>query len=98
MNLDFLKFTVVLIALVTLNLKIRPFLSSANFLIMNLGLFLLFFASTLDFADGIKSLDYVPVLGNQAPYHDLLEDQFGDTPGLALFILAAFRELLKNKA
>lgn len=97
MNLDFLKVAVVLTALVFLNLKIRPRLSSLDFLIMNLGLFFLLFASIVDFTDGIKSLDYVPILGDQAAYHDLLEDQLGDTTGLALFVLAAFRGLAKRK-
>ncbi|MEW6009551.1 MAG: hypothetical protein AB1629_07960 [Candidatus Omnitrophota bacterium] len=97
MNLDFLKVIVVLIALALLNFKIRPSLSSLNFFIMNLGLFLLLFAASLDFTDGIKELDYLPVLGKQAAYHDLLEDQFGDTAGLALFIFAAFREIITRQ-
>lgn len=61
---------------------------------MNAGLSLLLFASTLDFTDGVRSLNKVPVIGQRAPFHDVLEDQFGDLPGFALFAIGAFREIM----
>ena len=97
MNLDVLKLIIVLIALIWLNLGIRPpRITPPNYWIMNIGLLLLLFASVLDFADGIKSMDNFPILGHKAPFHDTLEDQFFDMPGLAIFILGAFREILRN--
>lgn len=98
MNLDIFKLIVVLIALFYLNLKIKPHINSTNYRIMNIGLCLLLFASVLDFTDGFKSLKYFPILGKKGYLHGILEDQFGDIPGLALFILGTFREILrKNK-
>ena len=98
MNPDIFKLIVVLIALLYLNLKLRPSqIDPKNYWIMNIGLLLLLFASVLDFADGIKALDNFPILGKKAPFHDVLEDQFGDIPGLALFIFGAFREILRKK-
>ena len=97
MNLDIFKLIVVLIALLYLNIKIRPNISLPNLVIMNIGLLLLLFASVLDFTDGLRSLDNVPILGGEDPWHDTLEDQFGDIPGLAKFIFGAFREILRKK-
>src|SRR3990167_10228782 len=98
MNLDVLKLIIVLMALIWLNLGIRPpRIISPDYWVMNIGLLLLLFASVLDFADGIKSLDNFPILGDKAPFHDTLEDQFFDMPGLAIFILGAFREILRKK-
>jgi hypothetical protein len=63
---------------------------------MNAGLTLLLFASVLDFTDGIKALNHVPIIGQRAPHHDVLEDQFGDIPGFALFALGALREIMRK--
>jgi len=97
MNIDILKLIVVLIVFLYLNLKVKPCISRPNFWIMNIGLLLLLLASILDFTDGFKCLNHIPILGKKAPLHDVLEDQFFDTPGLALFALGAFREILKSK-
>ncbi len=61
---------------------------------MSAGLILLLFASILDFADGFRCMDNIPVVGGRAPLHDILEDQFGDTLGLILFTLGAFGEIV----
>lgn len=97
MNPDFLKVVVVLLAFIYLILKLSHFISLANLRLMIIGLSLLMFAAILDFSDDIQSLDYVPILGKKAPYHDFLEDQVADTTGLALFFLGVFRELRKRK-
>lgn len=97
MNQDILKLIVVLAAFIYLNLKVRPRAKALNYWVMNIGLCLLIFASVLDFTDGFKVLDDIPVLGKKDPFHDLLEDQFGDTPGLALFALGAFKEILRKR-
>ena len=96
MDLDALKLIVVLVAFLYLNLKARPQISSGNYWIMNVGLFLLLVAATLDFTDGIAGLNNFPILGKKAAFHDIIEDQFADTPGLALFILGTFREIIKK--
>jgi hypothetical protein len=96
MNIDILKLLVVLVAFIYFNLKVKLHINRANFWIMNIGLCLLLFAAVLDFCDGIDSLDNFPILGKEAPWHDILEDQFGDTPGLALFLLGAFREIIQR--
>lgn len=64
---------------------------------MNIGLVLLIVASISDYTDGIESLNYVPVIGGQAPFHDFIEDQVCNTPGFALFAFGAFREIMKKK-
>jgi len=92
--IDILKVVAVISALVYLNTKIKPKVSPANYWTMNAGLSLLLFASTLDFTDGIPSLNKVPVLGQRAPFHDILEDQFGDLPGFSLFAIGAFRAIM----
>jgi len=97
MNIDILKLIVALVAFLYLNLKVRKHISSTNYWIMNVGLFLILFASVLDFTDGFQSLKHFPILGKRAPFHDILEDQFADTPGLLLFFLGAFREILREK-
>lgn len=97
MNVDILKLIIVLSTFLYLNIKAKPHISRLNYWIMNVGLYLLLFASVLDFTDGIKGLNYIPIIGDEAPFHDVLEDQFADTPGLALFIFAAFREIIKRK-
>lgn len=97
MNLDILKLIVVLISLLYLNLKVKPRSNSVNYRIMNVGLYLLLFSSLLDFTDGFKSLSYVPILGKKYLFHDLLEDQFSNTPGFALFVFGAFREIMGIK-
>lgn len=94
MNLDIMKLIVVLSAVLFLNIRLKHRIEPKNFWIMNAGLFLLLFASVLDFTDGIKSLNHFAVIGKKAPFHDVLEDQFGDIPGLALFVLGAFRQML----
>lgn len=96
-NLDILKIIVILAAFAYFNLRARPHVNTANYWIMNAGLCLLLFASVLDFTDGFKSLNNVAILGKKAPLHDFLEDQIFDTPGIALFILGAFREIIKRK-
>ena len=97
MNIDIAKLIVVLSVFLYLNLRVRQKIEPANFWIMNVGLILLLFAAALDFFDGFKSLNYFPILGKKAPFHDILEDQFGDTPGLALFAFGAFREMIKRR-
>lgn len=92
--IDILKVVAVLTALVYLNTKAKSKVSRTNYWTMNTGLSLLLFASTLDFTDGIRSLNKVPVIGQRAPFHDILEDQFGDLPGFALFAIGAFREIM----
>ena len=98
MNPDVLKLTVVLVAFLYLNLKARSCIKSGNYWIMNIGLFLLLVAAVLDFTDGIAGLNNFPILGKKAIFHDIIEDQFADTPGLAFFVLGAFREIItRNK-
>lgn len=97
MDTDILKLLVVLVAFFYLNSIVKREADNRNFWIMNIGLLLLLFASVLDYTDGIMSMDYVPVLGNKAAFHDVLEDQFGDTPGIALFAFGAFREILRKR-
>lgn len=97
MNLDILKLIVVLLSLLYLNLKIKPQVSSVNYRIMNVGLFLLLFSSLLDFTDGVKNLNYILILGKKSLFHDIIEDQFSNTPGFALFVLGAFREIMSVK-
>lgn len=96
MDLDVLKLIVVLIAFLFLNLKARPRISTVNYWIMNVGLFLLLFSSLLDSTDGIKALENVPILGRGDPLHDIIEDQFSNIPGFALFALGAFRQMLNK--
>ncbi len=93
---DLLKVIVVLAAFFYLNKKAKSRVSSPNYWTMNAGLSLLFFASILDFTDGIRALNHVPIIGQRAPYHDILEDQFGDIPGFALFALGALREIMRK--
>ncbi len=95
--IDILKVAAVLGALIYLNTKAKSRVSTENYRIMNAGLSLLMFASVLDFTDGIRALDDVPVIGQRAPYHDLLEDQVGDMPGFVLFALGAFREIMAKE-
>ncbi|NQT23134.1 MAG: hypothetical protein HQ579_06835 [Candidatus Omnitrophica bacterium] len=97
MDLDILKLLVVLIAILYLNIRVRPKMSAVNYWIANAGLLLLLVASVLDFADAIRSLDNVPILGSKDPIHDLIEDQFADVPGLALFAIGTLREILRKK-
>ena len=94
---DILKVVAVFAALVYLNTKAKSRVSTTNYWTMNTGLSLLLFASILDFTDGIRGLDRVAVIGQRAPYHDVLEDQFGDIPGFALFALGALREIMKKE-
>ena len=95
---DILKVIAVLGALVYLNTKAKSRVSTTNYRIMNAGLSLLLFASILDFTDGIRALDNVPVVGQRAPFHDVLEDQVGDMPGFTLFALGAFREIMASES
>jgi len=97
MDSDILKVVVVLTAFFYFNLKLRPNMNRFNYWIANTGLLLLLFASVLDFADGFQSLNNIPVLGRNAPFHDIMEDQLGDTPGLALFALGMFKQILRRK-
>jgi hypothetical protein len=96
MDFDILKLLVVLTASVYFNLKIKSQMKSVNCWLVNIGLCLLLFASLLDFTDGISKISDVPILGSHAPFHDILEDQLGDTLGLALFILGVFKQILKE--
>jgi hypothetical protein len=93
---DFLKIIAVVSALVYLNTKAKSHMSTGNYWTMNTGLSLLLFAATLDFTDGIKALNHVPIIGQRASFHDILEDQFGDIPGFALFAFGALRELVSR--
>ena len=93
---DLLKVIVVLSVIIYLNKKAKSRISSANFRTMNVGLGLLLFASILDFTDGIRALNHVPIIGQRAPFHDILEDQFGDIPGFALFALGALKEIMRK--
>lgn len=95
---DIFKVLAVLGALVYLNTKAKERVSTTNYRIMNAGLSLLLFASMLDFTDGIRALDKVPVVGQRAPFHDVLEDQVGDMPGFTLFALGAFREIMSSES
>jgi len=97
MNSDILKPIIVLAAFLYFNLIVGKEVDRRNFWIMNIGLALLLFAAILDFADGITAMNNVPILGRSDPFHDILEDQFADTPGLALLIFGAFREILRKK-
>lgn len=94
---DILKVVAVLAALLYLNTKAKSRVSTTNYWTMNAGLSLLLFASILDFTDGIRALDRVAVIGQRAPFHDVLEDQFGDIPGFALFALGALREIMRKE-
>ena len=97
MDWDILKLVVVLGALIYFNLKVKSQMSPANYWLVNIGLCLLLLASLLDFTDGISRLNNVPILGANDPIHDTLEDQLGDTLGLALFTFGVFKQILKNK-
>ena len=94
---DILKVLAVLAAIIYLNTKAKSQVSTTNYRLMNTGLSLLLFASILDFTDGVRALNHVPIIGQRAPFHDLLEDQFGDLPGFSLFALGAFRELKEKE-
>ena len=94
--IDLLKVVAVLAAIIFLNTKAKSRVSATNLRIMNTGLGLLLFASVLDFTDGVRALNHVPVLGQRAPHHDILEDQFGDIPGFALFALGALKEIMER--
>ncbi len=94
---DILKVLAVLSALLYLNRRAKSRVSTTNYRIMNAGLSLLLFASILDFTDGFRALDKVPVIGQRAPFHDILEDQVGDMPGFTLFALGAFREIMRSE-
>ena len=96
MNIDILKLIVVVVALLYFNFKVKAHINKENCSLINIGLCLLLFASILDFTDGFKSLNNILILGKNDPLHDVLEDQFGDTPGLALLIMGAFREILRR--
>lgn len=93
MNEDILKLFVVWAASYYFNLKIKARVSRGNLWIISMGLILLLGAAFLDFTDGFPSLNHVFILGKEYPWHDFLEDQVFDTPGLALLILGTFREL-----
>ena len=93
MNFDIIKFFVVITGLFVLNTRLKSQTGIVNLVVMNAGLCLLLIASFLDFTDGFHSLDQIPVIGKKAPLHDLIEDQFADTPGIALFIWGAFRAI-----
>ena len=95
--IDLMKVVAVVTALVYLNTKAKSHVSTPNYRIMNAGLSLLLFAAVLDFTDGIPALNHVPIIGQRAPYHDLLEDQFGDIPGFALFAFGALREIMNRE-
>ena len=95
--IDLLKVVAVVTALIYLNTKAKSRVSTPNYRIMNAGLSLLLFAAILDFTDGIPALNHVPIIGQRAPYHDLLEDQFGDIPGFALFAFGALREIMSKE-
>jgi hypothetical protein len=94
--IDLLKVVAVLTVLYYLNTRARSRVSRTNLRIMNSGLGLLLFASILDFTDGIRALNQVAVIGQRAPYHDVLEDQLGDIPGFALFALGALRQIMER--
>ena len=94
--IDILKVVAVLAAIAYLNKKVKTKVSTANYWTMNTGLFLLLFASTLDFSDGIRAWNHVPIIGQRAPFHDILEDQFGDLPGFSLFAIGAFRAIMEK--
>ena len=97
MDFDILKLIVILGAFIYFNLKVKSQMNPANYWLVNIGLCLLLFASVLDFTDGIPKLNNIPILGTNAPFHDALEDQFGDTLGLLLFTIGVFRQILRNK-
>ena len=97
MNIDVLKVIVLLIALIYFNRKLKGDVSQASFWMINIGLFLILFAAVLDYCDGLRAFNFVPILGKMDPVHDFLEDQIGDTLGLLFFITGTFRELIKKR-
>ncbi len=97
MNADFLKVVIVAVALLFFLIKLAPKLTPLNRNLICIGLFLLLFAGILDFTDNIVAFNEVAILGRLDPYHDLLEDQLGDSLGLILVFFGSFRELLRKK-
>ena len=97
MNADFLKVVIVTVALLFFLIKLAPKLTPLSRNLICIGLFLLLFSGILDFTDNIAFFDEVPVLGRSDPYHDMLEDQLGDSLGLILVFFGSFRELLKKR-
>ena len=93
LNPDILKFITILVALFYFNLKVKPHVSPVNTRLINLGLALILFSSFLDYVDGVKALSNISLLNRENIVHDVLEDQVGDTCGIALFILGTFREI-----
>ncbi|MBU2541630.1 MAG: hypothetical protein KJ593_06985 [Candidatus Omnitrophica bacterium] len=96
MNPDFTKLLVVLVAFFYLASRLKSNISTINYRLISIGFLFLLFAAVLDFSDGFKQLEHTPILGEKAHFHDFLEDQIGDTLGLALFALGAFRELKRR--
>jgi len=97
LNPDILKFITLVVSLLYFNLKIKPHVSPVNTRLINLGLALILFASFLDYVDGVKVLNHISLLNGENIVHDVLEDQVGDTCGIALFIVGTFREILKKR-
>jgi len=69
---------------------------SVDFRIMMLGLALFLVSGFADYIDDFPALNALPVFGREAPYHDVVEDQIGDTLGFALFALGAGRLLRRR--
>ena len=97
MNVDFLKVIIVSAAILFFLIKLAPRLTPVNRNLICIGLFLLLFAGILDFTDNVAIFDELPVLGRLDPYHDVLEDQLGDSLGLILVFIGSFRELLRKR-
>ena len=93
LNPDILKFITILVTLFYFNLKVKPHVTLVNTRLINVGLCLILFASFLDYVDGVRALNNIPLFNGENILHDLLEDQVGDTCGIALFIVGTFREI-----
>ncbi|MBL7156772.1 MAG: hypothetical protein ISS92_01275 [Candidatus Omnitrophica bacterium] len=93
---DGLKALVYLIPLVFLIAKGRN-LNLKYFWFFFVGLFLLFFGHLLDFLDEFNALKGFFIIGRTDPLHDFFEDTIGFMLGFAVFILALYLEIKKNK-
>lgn len=97
MNEDILKLIVICVAATYFWLVTKKHMTVANQILVGMGLIFLFCASFLDFADGVPAFEDTPILGRSDPWHDILEDQVFDTPGLILVFLGAFREIRRKR-
>ncbi len=93
-NEDIFKLIVISVAFVFFYLKAKAGnIAPLNRFLISAGLLLLFSAAFLDFTDGLEAFQNTPILGRSDPWHDILEDQVFDTPGLVLLLWGSFREM-----